>query len=114
MAMIESRMRHALALITLFTVTSAQADLASKFKEELALDPNTTPISAKVKDAVRARPVVMIAGIMNEWIPGYFADNEKPLKKDFMQKETHRCFPKSATEVEKNSRLVARWIRETY
>jgi hypothetical protein len=102
-------------LISLLLGTNlARADLGEKFQEELSHDPNTTPLQAQVLEAVQARPSVMIAGIMNEWIPGYFADNAKTLKKDFGQKDVRRLFPSSQEQVEANAPRVDHWIRRAY
>lgn len=98
----------------LLAAGTARADLREKFQEELALNPDTTPIGAKVADAVRSRPVVMVAGILNEQIPGYFADNARTLTRDFGQKEVRRFFPPSRIRVEENAREVGAWIRKTF
>jgi pimeloyl-ACP methyl ester carboxylesterase len=93
---------------------TARADLAEKFQEELTHDPNTTPLAAQVLYAVQARPIVMIAGILNEEIPGYWKDNMKTLRKDFKQKEFARMMPNSQNKVEKNAPLVARFIYKAW
>jgi hypothetical protein len=92
----------------------ARADLAEKLQEELAHNPNTTPIGAQVLEAVQARPVLTIAGIMNETIPGYFKDNMATIRKDFRQKQVTRLMPSSQAPVEENAPRVARWIRKNW
>src|SRR5579885_1182880 len=92
----------------------ARADLAEKLQEELSHNPDTTPIQAQVLEAVRDRPVLMIAGIMNETIPGYFKDNMKVVRKDFGQKQVRRLMPSSQAQVEENAPRVARWIRKAW
>jgi hypothetical protein len=88
--------------------------LASTARADLGQNPNTTPVPAKVADAVRARPFVMIAGIMNETIPGYFADNAKTIRKDFKQEEVRRFFPSSKVAVDENAPRINAWIRKTW
>src|ERR1041385_4713750 len=85
---------------------SARADLPTRFLEEQKLDPNSVPIRDDVEAAVQARPIVMIAGFLNEWMPEYFRDNLDTLYEDFGQKEIHRFYPSSNSTAEENTPLV--------
>jgi hypothetical protein len=106
--------RHWILSSLLLISSIASADLPAKFAEELALDPDQVPIAPQVIAEVQARPVVMFAGVLNEWYPRYFEDNADSLDRDFGQREIRRFFPSSMIAVEENAPRVNAWIRKSW
>src|SRR5262245_58862459 len=100
--------------VLLFASVSARADLAAKFAEELALDPDKTPITREVREKVQAMPIVMIAGMLNESVPEYFEDNVDSLYRDFDQQQVRRFYPSSGKTMKENAPLVAAWIHQSW